>query len=66
VENYGRLKMQFKTWQEFFEDYDSNPYNRHGVVSLEELYQHFKARLIDEVVADGLRGPIPLKDEEEQ
>jgi hypothetical protein len=61
-----RLKMQFKTWKEFFEEGSSNPYNRHGIVPLEELYQHFKARIIDEVVADGLSNgwDIPLKDKE--
>jgi hypothetical protein len=51
----------FKTWKEFFEasgeqhpTFRSN-YDSMGVIShatVEELYQHFKARMLDEVVAE--------------
>lgn len=37
--------MIFANWQEFFES-ENNKF-----VSFEELYQHFKARLLSEVVA---------------
>jgi hypothetical protein len=51
--------MQFKTWREFFGK-DSWLYSARMIadqksvpndISAEELYQHFKARLMDEVVA---------------
>jgi len=57
--------MQFKTWQEMFKNrhiktlkFDEKglqlPNDHHGQdnLSVEELYQHFKARLMDEVVAE--------------
>jgi hypothetical protein len=44
-----RLKMQFKTWQEFFEAWDKNRIDPYGI-TIEEFYQQFKARLMDEVV----------------
>jgi hypothetical protein len=54
----------FKTWREFFGK-DSWLYSARMVtnqksvpndISAEELYQHFKARLMDEVVAQGGEG----------
>lgn len=70
--------MQFNTWKEFFKS-DNTLFGmrkhleqQRGITSLdiseEERYQHFKARLMDEVVATSEvfwgRVDIPLKDKE--
>lgn len=65
--------MQFKTWQEFFEKpfVRIEPFGPDGkeptYVYLEELYQHFKERIMDEVVVGFKAGRmgVPLKDKEE-
>ena len=47
--------MQFKTWQEFFEKLGPEKVTVNTMwdaTSFEEFYQHFKARLMDEVVAN--------------
>ena len=43
--------MQFKTWQEFFEMNRVFEGSLNTLSYEEERYQHFKARLMDEVVA---------------
>jgi hypothetical protein len=63
--------MQFKTWQEFFEQVDSatNKDDFCWDYFYEEMYQHFKARLMDETCAGGLdccgHVSLPLKNKGE-
>jgi len=71
--------MQFNTWREFFKSdwalacmrrAQSSRHDKY--ITEEERYQHFKARLMDEVVVDGTwfeNGRVemktfPLKDKE--
>lgn len=49
--------MKFETWQELFEHYREycvhmGFYECEGAVELEELYQHFKARMVAELMVD--------------
>jgi hypothetical protein len=46
--------MRYKTWQEFFEAHDTSyigldSYGGETHVSLEDLYQHFKTRMMAEL-----------------